>query len=939
MKQISETIDGSIKNVIQLKTLDSSLEWSQMFDALNDCPAEFQNKLVDAINSVAETKDVPATQVFKLVLCGNSDEDVCKKLYNWWRGLFDILSRCKIPEERVGEYNDKVDALMAEITKAGSDLEMNEEPAVVTEDAEELGYEQADKEDEEEMLQNMEFAIQHIGEIANKVKELVNFVNPYCGTEVNESGDQPKFKIGDVVKVQGVSGMDFYGRDAPIGTIVKIEPPHPDVGVYEYMIKGRSGEFFAYEDELELFPERFTEGNDGMDKPARYGIGDHVLYKGEECVVTAVDEDLRNDEEIYQVSRDSDKVPGLSFNDWATWDELEPVEKFTEEDKSTMKNMNERGGDSEWVSMDSLIGAQESDNGEGFWKAADDVDRLEKQGYWSGAFKVGDKVNWIDPETDEITEGWTVIDAPEDDGVEDPDAIYVIANDETGSEAEVMASELRPAKLLGEGNLENELNKGDDGWTEVGQPIGEAGGELDADTFVEQMIQEDPDYDAMYEVYDGGVEDENNVYLNVLAHKETVSYADVEKEFKVIAGEKGWKFNGFKYSSDMVDSIVDDDNCALVVYFKKAAQAVNEAGVVVDASDVWSVLELLDDEKAKKNLTDLINSHVRTEEEIMDAIDSFVEKNWSNGRLSKRELNKTFSNWMSDIVQELGLDVERFNDSGEFVEKGKPTSVELESDGVQKFKVGDEITWRHHNGSLSNEVVRELTDGGYIVDDGFAGEKECYPGHVPEELLGKPNMEWDGKEWKQGIGMAEGTDDQKPEEVKSQDKTFNQDGENKTLVTGEEKKEMSDAEAATIMGGASGTDMDAADMGISSHEVADPYKKPVCEMTIEQEVDNPWNLAEMLWGQGKENLEELLRSGVVDEDYVMQMLEEMELRNLTNINDAFAYDFESILDTFGCDPEAWSQHLKIVKKGDNDDEEEDEQVDEAKKKGAGDPEA
>lgn len=906
-----------------------------------------------------------------MVLCGNSDEDVCKKLYNWWRGLFDILSRCKIPEERVGEYDEKVDALMAEITKAGNDLEMNEEPAVVTEGAEELGYEQADKEDEEEMLQNMEFAIQHIGEIANKVKELVNFVNPYCGTEVNESMDtsRPKFKKGDIVRLVGNSpvGRGMHGR------IVDIELDYPDWG---YTVNGRSGLFFADEEDLELVKSQYDEENNFMKKPARYGIGDHVLYKGEECVVTDVDEDLRNDEEIYQVSKDSDKVRGLSFNYWATWDELEPVEGFTEEDKSTMKNMNERGGDPEWVSMDSLINAKESDNGEGFWDAADDVDRLEKQGYWSGAFKVGDKVNWIDPEYDEISSGWTVISAPdEEDAKELPpeEAIYTIVNDD-GSEAEVLGSELRPAEMVKESE------------------------ELSAQEFVDSMIDAGQDLGDLFEVYDGSVGKDGTVVLNVIAHKESVSVKDVEGAFKAVAAEWGWKLQSFGYSDDMVDSIVDGDNCALKVIFKKAgAEPVNEATVTVNADDVWEILELLDDDVANQNLTELINSHVRTEEEIMDAIDTFVEKTWGreDASVSKSELNKMFSKWMPDVVQALGLDVEKFKETGEFVEEGKPTSVELESDwdekprereeahdkpkhgeeaivngqrvpadsgyaefmrianmeprkrhweestegGEQKFKVGDEITWRHHNGSLSNEVVRELTDGGYIVDDGFAGEKECYPGHAPEELLGKPNMEWDGKEWKQGIGMAEGTEEQKPEEVKSQDKTFNADGENKTLVTGEEKKEMSNAEAATIMGGASGTDMDAADIGVSSHEVADPYKKPVCEMTIEQEIDNPWNLAEMLWGQGKENLEELLRSEVVDEDYIMQMLEEMELRNLTNINDAFAYDFESILDTFGCDPEAWSQHLKIVKKGDYDDEEEDEQVDEAKKKGVGDPEA
>ena len=125
---------------------------------------------------------------------------------------------------------------------------------------------------------------------------------------------------------------------------------------------------------------------------------------------------------------------------------------------------------------------------------------------------------------------------------------------------------------------------------------------------------------------------------------------------------------------------------------------------------------------------------------------------------------------------------------------------------------------------------------------------------------------------------------------------------------------MSDAEAATIMGGASGTDMDAADIGVSSHEVADPYKKPVCEMTVEQEIDDPWKLSEMLWSQGKENLEELLRSELVGEEDIMQMLEDSELRNLTSINDAFAFDFPSILDSLGLDGEAWSQNLEFKRK-------------------------
>lgn len=611
MKQISETIDGSIKDIIQLKTLDNSLEYSQMFDALEDTPRDFQLKLVDALNSLGETMQVPPTEVFNKVLCKSDDnnEDVTKKLYNWWRAFFEVLGNCeKIPKERVPEFDQKIDDLMAEIMRAGdAEATDEEEPVMEESDDEDLGYQQATKDDEDKMLADMEFAIQHIGEVANKVKAVVNFINPYCETTFNEENNTMKFK--------------------------------------------------------------------------------------------------KIDERI--------------------------------------------GGDSdEWVSIDDYVGEEfgESDNGEEFWKAMDDVDDLEKKGYWSGKFKVGDKVNWIEPDKGYPSDGWTIEDVTPGKHPSGDD-LYIISRGKS-SVMNIRGSELRPEKLM------------------------------------------------------------------------------------------------------------------------------NEAKIMVDAHDVWTVLDLLSDEKANKNLTDLINSHVRTEAEIMDAIDSC----YPDG-IGKGELNAYMNDSFDEIVSELGLDVEKFKETGEFVDSDKPTSVELESD--QKFNVGDEITWRHHNGSLSNEVVRELTDGGYIVDDGFAGENECYPGHAPEELLGKPNMEWDGKEWKQGIGMAEGTEEQKPDEVKSKDKTFNQDGENKTLVTGEENK------------------------------------KPVCEMTIEQEVDDPWKLSEMLWGQGKENLEELLRSGVVSEDYVMQMLEEMELRNLTNINDAFAYDFESMLDTFGCDPEAWSQNLEIKRKEDN----------------------
>ena len=229
-----------------------------MFDALQDTPRDFQFKLMDALNSLGQTMEIPPTECFDKVLCASDDEnpDVKKTMYNWWRAFFEVLGKVsdgKMPKVRVSEYNEKIDALMAEIMKAG-DKEASGDNEVVLED----GYEEADKTEEDEMNKDFDFAVQHIGEIANKVKDIVNFVNPYCEASVNELGDQPKFKEGDVVKVRNVSGMDFHGRDAPIGTVLEIKPPHPDVGVYEYLIKGRSGEFFAYENELEPM-DNFTE--------------------------------------------------------------------------------------------------------------------------------------------------------------------------------------------------------------------------------------------------------------------------------------------------------------------------------------------------------------------------------------------------------------------------------------------------------------------------------------------------------------------------------------------------------------------------------------------------------------------------------------------------------------------------------------------------------
>ena len=73
---------------------------------MEDCPQEFQSKLVGALNSLGETMQIPPTEAFNKVLCkSDEDEDVKKKLYNWWRAVFEVLSQCDIPDDRVEEYN------------------------------------------------------------------------------------------------------------------------------------------------------------------------------------------------------------------------------------------------------------------------------------------------------------------------------------------------------------------------------------------------------------------------------------------------------------------------------------------------------------------------------------------------------------------------------------------------------------------------------------------------------------------------------------------------------------------------------------------------------------------------------------------------------------------------------------------------------------------
>lgn len=61
---------------------------------------------------------------------------------------------------------------------------------------------------------------------------------------------------------------------------------------------------------------------------------------------------------------------------------------------------------------------------------------------------------------------------------------------------------------------------------------------------------------------------------------------------------------------------------------------------------------------------------------------------------------------------------------------------------MAKFKPGDKVTWQHHNGSYSNEVVDYIVPpNGYAFKDGGVGaESELRAGWVPESQTGMANM-------------------------------------------------------------------------------------------------------------------------------------------------------------------------------------------------------
>ena len=718
-RRFNETIDGSIQNIIQLKTLDNSLEFSQMYDALEDTPRDFQTKLIDALNSLGETMQIPPTEAFNKVLCKSDDknEGLRKKLYNWWRAFFEVLGKVvgNAPADKSVEFNQKIDDLMAEIMKAGdAETSTEEEPVMESstkprfkkgdfvvvrngDDARVLRayrdrvdksiwyevwimdgnrttefpdedvyasrkeyeakylyeeeYEQATKDDEDKMMADMDFAIQHLGEIANKVKAIVNFINPYCEKTFNEENNTMKFKKIDEGSTEWVDAGEVFEMAKESDLEKKGEP----LDEYEFI------DLMKDDDDGDVFT--VYDGTPMVD--------------GSVCLNVIVNKD----------DTDNDEVKA-EFGDW--------VEQY----------------------------------------------------------------------------GWRY-------------ESFSFSSDLVGDEGtETINVYFRPIeKKIDETNLENELDKGDDGWVEIGQPVGESK-PVELESGATKKVSLYVDWD------DDGAGIDKNVVIDVPAE-----IADSEE------------------STALYDYIVD--------WIDHQEFCVNDWAITdIEGLDNEVELEGTD----WKDITEKL-----TAEELADSIDG-----WEDSSKNLVVANAYASG--SDIVN---VDV---------------LTVTDKRDEVMK---------------MANDYLLGNVENWQITDASEPRKDEN--GQFYTELILEPKYD----------EISENNDEVKTGDVKDGEKQVTQDGETKTLVAGEENK------------------------------------KPVCEMTIEQEIDDPWKLSELLWSQGKENLEELLRSELVGEEDIMQMLEDTGVRNLTNINDLFAFDFPSVLDSLGLDGQAWSKNLEFKRKEDN----------------------
>ena len=915
-----------------------------MFDSLNDTPSDFQQKLIGALNSIGETNGIDPVDVFNLVLCGNQDQNVKKKLYNWWRGFFDILSRCDIPSESKKEYDEKVDALISEITKAGSSIDGNS-VEVVSED-----YESASKEDEDKMLNDMKFAVSKIGEIANRVQDIINFVNPYC-KKFNEENEMKNIK-----NESNMSSLQNLAQDYAKGNIDKdtledelyeVFDGHDEKVKYGMEecesikqslmervdavnhLKGYSAydvlidwlvenEFFDDEDDAadwwstsKLNIRRFkNESNDmkygKMNESVTNGDIDSATKVAKRKFVLGIYDNKRALSSLRQACHDDD-VAMDKFRNWhSDRDEFEDCvadamdsgsgnvvidymmdnDLADSTDEATQfvseyldlpvkakwkKNKYDEKSSNEWVSMDSLVNEDEDD------------DEFEPD------YHVGEHVIWDDPDGD-ATDGWVISNIQQTgDGI-----VYVIKNPEDGSEAKVPENEicLDDNYKVDEQFNESFLNTIANGFRGALKLLGKGllvfiaglGGSF-LFGFPGLLLA----LALAFGIVSGEINESGKMIVNEgIFGKVKDKIKAVLKLLKTCSKEELKELNDRAKKNPQ--SVADD--------IKDLSEGKKDIDDLVGGD---SLNESDDSEKPCcaicSHLNDECECRCPSSKYYKKEIQDIRSTKCSEYELDEMRLDESESRYMSDDdihgqYEDWWISWFEYSSNGDYEE----ISMQLEypnADG-EDFDSGAVLWFKRRLDEDDDVMPREMND------PWMPGDVKSCVDDFAQELMNKyrngsdiqREMEFSNCEefhkFRESVVSESNDNEKSDDELKnaSPKKFKNDNGSTSELVTGCSKK------------------------------------KQVSEMTIQQEIDDAEQLCDMLWGQGRSNLRELLDSKISSPEGIMSMISEMmgeEPPTLTEINDLLAYDFESVLELLGADMDRYKHTLDIVKIGDEDD--------------------
>ena len=943
MKQVNETIDGSIKNIVQMNTLDQSLEYAQMYDALESTPIEFQQKLIQALNSIGDTLGTNPVEMFNVVLCGNQQEDVRKKLYNWWRGFFEILSSCDIPEESKKEYDDKIDALISEITKSGSSVDLSASKEVVSEE-----YEQASKEDEDKMLKDMKFAISKIGEIANKVQDIINFVNPYC-SPLNESfyiesNGNGQYSISDVeinpdlyeklceMITKSIStnydSNSFFEDD-------HITIPYDENGNGIDNLNVILSEFGLC---INVDEESLSDKHNSRDSVDPSSVDIEVLVCDRQKLDSVIDSLNKNVNERFDMNNKTFGTEKQIYRDYVFGyiSEQDAVSSIMDafdmpsdiaDDRvynwfGTMADFNElieniKNGTKDWTDLRDFIVDEElyDEKHEDVGELVNSI--LEKYDISRSVSESSEKTLY-ELRNEEVDVTYYVPDDIREPG-EKPwftdrlklkDISYWYIGHFKRVNVDVDGESIRVFRTSSPGgydyfkfdNPEDEekfleysdiLDEKDrrkfDAISER-QNMNKTINENDED----ENIIDSPEEDGQYLIDMDSDENDNEVFA--VSFKKNDEPDDWEyqctfdtreealawiEEERSNAGAKGNPWKDIPGEHDLFAMDIGVANGKdMTTKWKKNKYDEKSSGEWV------SIDSLINEDDTNLNEKNKIwNKEEHTIESPLENGQYLIEPGWDDQWDEHEVFNVSFKN-NSEDEWEYQCTFDTIEEALAWIENEKDSVAEQFRNRIDESSGSLE--------QLAHKYQAKIGEALGVLKN-FQDESSKYAPTCEHELVTAiENLEV-VKEWVD-VGVEQGFDGVDFEDV---DESEDQDDELKNASPKKFKN----------------------DKGSTSELVTGCSKKQVSEMTIQQEIDDPSELLNLLWGQGRDNLRELRDSGVVSNEFLMSMIQDMmgteEPPTLTAINDLFAYDFESILEPLGIDVEHYRDTLEIVKKNDS----------------------